>query len=110
MNKRRIMVYEGEKLIYEGPEHRHSPVAVVDPPRFFGLAFRDFVYLIGIGIAILTFYIRTDDTIKELKMTNAYLVTFSKNSDNYHSSATGLPFEQGRPSGYKISHKPLLAD
>lgn len=98
MADRKIIVMEGDKKVYEGPENRHSHnVAMIESSKFFGLSFEGWIKVAGFVIAITLFYYRTDDFMKSQSGINTYLMKFSQNSDAYHSAATGLQFEQGRP-------------
>jgi hypothetical protein len=104
MGERRIIVMEGDKKIYEGPENRHSQnVAVVQPTRLFGLNPDTWIKIAGFLMALVIFYYRTEDFMKSQVAINKYVMDFTRNSDGYHSAITGQQFEQGQPNGRMIS-------
>ena len=105
MAERKIIVMEGDKKVYEGPENRHAHnVAMIQMPKLMGLAPDTWIKVAGFLIAVTLFYYRTDDFMKSQTITNAYIIKFAQNSDAYHSSETGLVFEQGKPvSGWARS-------
>ena len=71
--------------------------------KFFGFKLQEIVIIATILFGILAFYWRTDDSMKRLIKLTDYLISFAANSDNYHSSVIGVPFDQGRPTnGYKV--------
>lgn len=101
MSTRTIIVKEGEKVVYEGPEQRHAQHAPPPPAlRIFGLSADTWVKIAGFIFAGLVFYIRTDDFMKTQADINRQLTTFARNSDNYHSATTGRQFEGGKPIGF----------
>lgn len=65
--------------------------------RFFGITPRDLIFVVGIFASIVAFYTRTNDAMDRLIRSTEYLADFSKNSDAWHSAATGAQFSQGRP-------------
>lgn len=100
MADRTIVVKEDGKVIYEGPDNRDAQkIAYLEPRKSFGLSADTWVKIAGFLLAVVLFYYRTDDFMKAQTKINDYLVTFTKNSDGYHSAKTGMQFEQGKPVG-----------
>ena len=100
MAERRVIVKEGDKVVYDGPEQRHAQnVALIQPNKMFGMTLETWVKVAGFIVAITIFYIRTDDFMKSQTEINKYMVKFTANSDAYHSAQTGQTFEQGQPNG-----------
>ena len=101
MAERKIIVMEGDKKVYEGPENRHTHnVAMIQMPKLMGLTPDTWIKVAGFFIAITLFYYRTDDFMKSQVEVNKYMVKFAQNSDAYHSSQTGQLFEQGKPTSW----------
>ena len=102
---KRIVVYgENGEVLYDGPEK--LPTEIYHLP--FGITVKDIVQLMAILVAVIVFFIRTDETIKQLKeisvknssnieLTKNALANFIKNSDGYHSAIIGIQFEGGKP-------------
>lgn len=65
--------------------------------RFFGFKVQELSIIATILFGIFAFYLRTDEAMRRLIGITDFLVEFTQNSDNYHSSITGKQFFKGKP-------------
>ena len=65
--------------------------------KIFGFKMQEIAIIVALFITLIGFYIRTNEAMDHLILVTDYLTKFSRNSDVYHSTSTGVQFEQGRP-------------
>lgn len=68
--------------------------------RILGLDIGTWIHVLTVVGFVSAFYIRTDDTMRRLVVTNEWLVKFADNNDRYNSARYGIPFMQGAPASY----------
>lgn len=94
MTIRKIIVKEGDKVIYEGPEKQPYRENWGLP---FGFRPGDLLNLVMVIGACAVFIYKTDDRIKALEVSVGYFSSFAEASDGFHSTVTGTQFKGGKP-------------